>query len=109
MSRSVELGQTVAAASPPLFVIAADRAIVHIAANVSAKDIGDVKLGEKVTFTVEAFPNRTFAGTMTQIRPSPQSDERAATYDVVISATQSGSFAQARYAGNNQDRDRVMR
>jgi HlyD family secretion protein len=85
VSRNVELGQTVAADSKALFVIAADHAIVHIAAAISAKDIGDVKLGEKVTFTVEAFPNRTFAGTVTQIRPSPPSDERAATYDVVIS------------------------
>ncbi|MGI8568439.1 MAG: efflux RND transporter periplasmic adaptor subunit [Methylocella sp.] len=85
VSRNVELGQTVAADSPPLFVIAADLTLTHIDAIISAKDIGDVKPGDKVTFTVEAFPNRTFAGTVTQVRPSPQSDERAATYDVVIS------------------------
>jgi HlyD family secretion protein len=86
VSRNVELGQTVAADSKTLFVIAADRAIVHIAAAISAKDSGEVKPGDKATFTVEAFPNRTFAGTVTQVRPSPQSNERAATTDVVISA-----------------------
>jgi HlyD family secretion protein len=86
VSRNVELGQTVAADSKTLFVIAADRATVHIAAAISAKDSGEVKPGDKATFTVEAFPNRTFAGTVTQVRPSPQSNERAATTDVVISA-----------------------
>ena len=86
VSRNVELGQTVAADSKTLFVIAADRAIVHIAAAISAKDSDEVKLGDKATFTVEAFPNHMFSGTVTQVRPSPQSDERAATYDVVISA-----------------------
>ncbi|MGH6827162.1 efflux RND transporter periplasmic adaptor subunit [Methyloceanibacter sp.] len=86
VSRNAEMGQTVAAGSPPLFVIAADRAIVHIAAAISAKDSGEVKPGDKVTITVEAFPNRTFTGTVAQVRPSPQSDEWAANYDVVISA-----------------------
>jgi cytochrome o ubiquinol oxidase subunit IV len=86
VSRNVELGQTVAADSKTLFVIAADRAIVHIAAAISAKDSGEVKPGDKATFTVEAFPNRTFAGTVTQVRRSPQSNERAATTDVAISA-----------------------
>lgn len=88
VSRNAEMGQRVAADSetPSLFVIAADRTIVRIAAPISAKDSGDVKPGDKATFTIEAFPNRTFAGTVTQVRPSPQSDERAATYDVVIGA-----------------------
>ena len=88
MSRNVELGQTVMAGSetPPLFVIAADLSLVHIDATISAKDSGEVKPGDKATFTVEAFPNRQFSGTVTQIRPSPQTDEHAATTDVVISA-----------------------
>jgi cytochrome o ubiquinol oxidase subunit IV len=88
VSRKVEMGQTVAAGSktPPLFIIAADRALIHIDAMISAKDSGEVRLGDKVTFTVEAFPNRSFSGMVTQIRPSPQMDEPVATYDVVVSA-----------------------
>jgi RND family efflux transporter MFP subunit len=85
VSRNVEMGQTVAAGSEkqPLFVIAA---LTHIDAIISAKDIGEIKLGDKATFTVEAFPSRTFSGAVRQIRPSPQTNEHAATYDVVISA-----------------------
>ncbi|MGH6848306.1 MAG: cytochrome o ubiquinol oxidase subunit IV [Methylocella sp.] len=86
VSRNVELGQTVAADSPPLFVIAAALTLTDIDAIISAKDIGDVKPGDKVTFTIEAFPNRPFSGTVTRIRPSAQTYEHAATYDVVISA-----------------------
>jgi HlyD family secretion protein len=87
-SRNVELGQTVAAGSETrlLFVIAADLAPTHIGATIGAKDSGEVKLGDKATFTVEAFPNRQFSGTVTQIRPSPQTYVNAVTYDVVISA-----------------------
>jgi cytochrome o ubiquinol oxidase subunit IV len=84
VSRNVEMGQTVAAGSKqPLFVIAA---LTHIDAIISAKDIRDVKVGDKATFTFEAFPNRPFSGAVTQIRPSAQTYEHAATYDVVISA-----------------------
>ncbi len=88
VSRNVEIGQTVAADSktPPIFVIAEDLTLTHIDAIISAKDSGEVKLGDKATFTVEAFPNRPFSGAVTQIRPSPQTYEHAATYDVVISA-----------------------
>jgi HlyD family secretion protein len=86
VSRNVELGQTVAADSPPPFVIAPDLTLTHIDAIISAKDSGEVKVGDKATFTVEAFPNRPFSGEVTQIRPSPQTYEHAATYDVVISA-----------------------
>ncbi|MGH6795721.1 MAG: efflux RND transporter periplasmic adaptor subunit [Methylocella sp.] len=85
VSRNAEMGQTVAAGSQkqPLFLIAAP---AHIDATVSAKDGGEVKVGDKATFTVEAFPNRTFSGSVTQIRPSPQAYEHVATYDVAISA-----------------------
>ena len=87
VSRNVEMGQTVAVdETPPLFVIAADLTLTHIDAIISAKDSGEVKVGDKVTFIVEALPNRPFSGTVTQIRPSPQTYEHAATYDVVISA-----------------------
>jgi cytochrome o ubiquinol oxidase subunit IV len=87
VSRNIETGQTVAAGSEtPLFVIAADLTLTHVDAAISAKDGGEVKLGDKATFTVAAYPNRTFSGAVTQIRPSPQALDHAATYDVVISA-----------------------
>ena len=88
VSRNVELGQTVATGSEmrPLFVIAADPTLTHIDAIISGKDSSEVKLGDKVLFTVEAYPNRKFSGTVTQIRPSAQTHEPAATYDIVISA-----------------------
>jgi HlyD family secretion protein len=87
VSRNIETGQTVAAGSEtPLFVIAADLTLTHIDAAISAKDGGEVKLGDKATFTVAAFPNHMFSGRVTQIQPSPQALDHAATYDVVISA-----------------------
>jgi len=87
VSRNIEMGQMVAAdsATPPHFVIAADLTLTHIDATISAKDSGEVKLGDKATFTVAAYPNRTFSGTVTHIQPSPQALDHAATY-VVISA-----------------------
>jgi len=85
LSRNVKMGQTVAPGSEtPLFLIAAD--LIQVDADVSEKDIGEVKYGDKATFTVESFPNRPFAGEVTQIRQSPQTYEHGATYDVVISA-----------------------
>jgi len=88
VSRNVEVGETVTADSetPPLFVIATDPTLTHIDAIIGAKDSSEVKLGDKVSFTVAAFPNRKFSGTVTQIRPSAQTHEPAATYDIVISA-----------------------
>ena len=88
VSRNVEIGQTVAAGldAPPLFLVAADLTVIHVDANVGEKDIGEVKLGDKATFTVEAFPNRPFAGEVTQIFPSLQTIHNVATYDVVIIA-----------------------
>ena len=63
VARSVEIGQTVAAgAETQLFLVGTNLAVIHIAANVSAKDIDEVKLGNKATFRVASFPNRPFAG-----------------------------------------------
>jgi HlyD family secretion protein len=88
VSHNVEVGRTVAAgsATPPLFLVAADLTVIHVDANVGEKDIGEVKPGGKASFTVEAYPNRRFAGEVTQVHPSPQTIENVATYDVVISA-----------------------
>ena len=82
------MGQTVAGGSetPPLFLIAADLTVIHVDANPSEKDISEVKPGDKASFTIEAYPNHRFAGEVTQVRPSPQTFENVASYDVVISA-----------------------
>jgi HlyD family secretion protein len=88
LSRNVNIGQTVAGGSEtsPLFLIVADLTVIQVDAKVSEKDIGEVKQGNKATFTVDSFPNRPFAGEVTQIRQSPQINEQGATYDVGISA-----------------------
>ncbi|MGA7384782.1 MAG: plasma-membrane proton-efflux P-type ATPase [Methylocella sp.] len=89
VSRNVATGQTVAAGSEtaPLFLVAADLTVIRVDANVSENDIGEVKLGDKATFTVNSFPNRPFAGEVTQIGPSPQVIQNLVTYDVVITAS----------------------
>ena len=86
ISRSVELGQTVAASmtAPVLFQIANDLAKMQIDANVSEADIGSVEEGQNVSFTVDAFPDRKFAGKVKQIRNSPTTVQNVVTYDVVI-------------------------
>ena len=88
VSRSVELGQTVAAGSetPPLFLVTADLTVIHVDAKAGEKDIGEVKPGGNASFTVEAYPNRRFAGEVTQVRPLPQTIQNVATYNIVISA-----------------------
>jgi HlyD family secretion protein len=86
ISRSVDVGQTVAASmsAPVLFQIANDLAKMQIDANVSEADIGSVEEGQNVSFTVDAFPDRKFAGKVRQIRNSPTTVQNVVTYDVVI-------------------------
>lgn len=86
VSRSVEIGQTVAASfqTPTLFVIAEDLAKMQVNAFVSEADIGRVRDGQRATFSVDAFPGRTFPATIRQVRNSPQSLENVVTYDVVL-------------------------
>src|ERR1017187_1337666 len=86
ISRSVDIGQTVAASmsAPVLFQIANDLAKMQIDANVSEADIGSVEEGQNVSFTVDAFPDRKFAGKVRQIRNSPTTVQNVVTYDVVI-------------------------
>ena len=88
VSRNVELGQTVAAGSetPPLFLIATDLTVIQVDANVGENDVGKVNLGDKASFTVEAFPNQAFAGEVIQIGKSQRAIRNVTTYDVVISA-----------------------
>lgn len=70
ISKSVEEGQTVAASysTPELFTIAKDLKDMRVIANVDEADIGGVKVGQRVTFTVDAYPNDTFEGAVTQVR-----------------------------------------
>ena len=86
VARNIEAGQTVAADATPLFLVAADLTVLRVSANVGEKDIGDIKPGDKVSFEVEAFPNRAFTGEVTRIDRSPQASQNAASYSVVISA-----------------------
>jgi len=86
ISRNVDVGQTVAASlnAPTLFVIANDLTKMQIDANVAESDVGGVEEGQKVDFTVDAFPNRTFHGTVVQVRNSPITVQNVVTYDTVI-------------------------
>jgi len=87
VSRKVEIGQTVAAGSETLlFLVAPDLTLMHVDANVSEKDIGEVKLGDKATFTVKSLPDHPFTGEVTQISQLSRTIENIVTYDVVISA-----------------------
>ena len=91
VSRNVTIGQTVAASfqTPTLFLIAADLTHMQVDTNVSESDIGGIREGNKVNFTVDAFPKRMFMGTVTQVRQSPQTIQNVVTYDVVVSVDNS--------------------
>lgn len=88
LSKAVEEGQTVAASfsTPELFSIAKDLKDMRVIADIDEADIGEVKEGEHVTFTVDAFPNDTFDGTVTQVRQEATTTNNVVTYEVVISA-----------------------
>ena len=88
LSKSVEEGQTVAASfsTPELFTIAQDLTNMQVVADVDEADIGDVKEGERVAFTVDAYPDDTFEGTVSQVRQEATTTNNVVTYEVVISA-----------------------
>ena len=88
ISKSVEEGQTVAASfnTPELFTIAKDLTNMQVVANVDEADIGGVKEGDRVTFTVDAYPDDTFEGTVKQVRLEATTTNNVITYEVVISA-----------------------
>lgn len=91
ISRNVDVGQTVAASmnAPVLFQVANDLAKMQIDANVSEADVGTVEEGQNVSFTVDAYPSRTFVGRVVQIRNSPVTVQNVVTYDTVIGVTNS--------------------
>ena len=89
VSRNVDMGQTVAASfqTPTLFLIAQDLTKMQVDTNVSESDVGPVQVGQKAGFTVDAFPDRTFWGTVAQVRQSPITVQNVVTYDVVIAVS----------------------
>ncbi|MGN1354517.1 MAG: efflux RND transporter periplasmic adaptor subunit [Alloprevotella sp.] len=88
LSKAVEEGQTVAAGftTPTLFTIAQDLTDMRVIADVDEADIGGVAEGQKVEFTVDAYPNETFEGQVTQVRQEATTESNVVTYEVVISA-----------------------
>jgi len=89
VSRNVKIGQTVAAGAetPPLFLIAADLSVMQVNGKVGEDAVGEIKLGDKASFTVDSFADRSFAGEVMQIGTSPEAIQKVATYDVVITAS----------------------
>ena len=88
LSKSVEEGQTVAASfsTPELFTIAKDLTDMRVVADIDEADIGGVIEGQRVTFTVDAFPDDVFNGMVTQVRQEAKTESNVVTYEVIISA-----------------------
>ena len=86
ISRNVDVGQTVAASlsAPTLFIVANELTKMQIDANVAEADVGGVEEKQNVTFTVDAFPTRTFVGQVVQVRNAPTNYQNVVTYDTVI-------------------------
>lgn len=89
ISKAVEEGQTVAASysTPTLFTIAQDLTDMRVIADVDEADIGEVEVGQRVSFTVDAYPGETFEGKVTQVRLEATTESNVVTYEVVISAS----------------------
>ena len=86
ISRNVDIGQTVAASfqTPTLFSIAQDLTRMQIDTNVDEADIGKVKVGQSVQFTVDAYPDHTFSGRVSEIRNAPTTIQNVVTYNVIV-------------------------
>jgi len=89
ISRAVDVGQTVASSfsTPTLFQIANDLTKMQIDTSISEADIGNIVEGQRVDFTVDAYPYRTFQGVVSQVRNAPFTNNNVVTYDTVISVT----------------------
>ncbi len=88
IERAVDPGQTVAASfqTPTLFKIAEDLTHMQVEASVDEADIGEVRVGQKAEFTVDAYPQESFGGEVVQIRKAPKTEQNVVTYTVIISA-----------------------
>ena len=91
VSRNVTMGQTVASSfqTPTLFLIATDLSKMQVDTSVSESDVGSVHAGDKARFTVEAYPDKTFEGVVSQVRQAPQTVQNVITYDVVVTVANS--------------------
>ena len=86
VARSVDVGQTVSASvsAPTLFVIAADMKSMQLKANVDEADLGRIASGQSVRFTVDAYPNDAFRGTVEQVRLNPEVTSNVVTYTAIV-------------------------
>jgi HlyD family secretion protein len=91
INRNVEQGQTVAASfsTPTLFTITDDLSTMRILVNVDESDIGQIKLGQKVQFTVQAYPDKKFSGQVVQVRLNPETISNVVNYTIVVNANNS--------------------
>jgi HlyD family secretion protein len=89
VSRNMDVGQTVAASfqSPTIFLIAQDLTKMQVDTNVDEADVGQVRVGQTATFTVDAYPSMIFEGAVTQIRQAPINVQNVITYDVVVAVS----------------------
>lgn len=89
MNKQTEEGKTVAASlnAPVLFTIANDLSKMQISAAVAEADVGSVAAGQQVSFTVDAFPNRTFSGEVVQVRNAPKTANNVVTYETIINVS----------------------
>ena len=94
VNRAVDLGQTVAASfqTPMLFQIAQDLSKMQIDSSFAEADIGNIKVGQPVQFTVDAFPDRTFSARVKQIRLNATTQQNVVTYDVVVAVDNPGEL-----------------
>jgi HlyD family secretion protein len=92
ISRNVDAGQTVAASmnAPVLFVLAADLSQMQVVANLDESDVGRIRPGQRVTFTVDAYPAENFAGKVSQVRLQPQVLQNVVSYSTVIDVPNPG-------------------
>lgn len=86
VSRNVTMGQTVASSfqTPTLFLIATDLSKMQVDTSISESDVANVHAGDKARFTVEAYPDKTFEGVVSQVRQAPQTVQNVITYDVIV-------------------------
>lgn len=111
VARNVEIGQTVAAVfqTPVLFQIAKDLRQMQIDTSVAEADIGQLRLGQQANFTVDAFHEREFSGTVKQVRLNPSIQQNVVTYNVVVTVANEdgallpGMTANVRFAVNQKD------
>jgi len=91
LNRQVEIGQTVAAAfqTPVLFTLAEDLTRMELAVDVDEADVGRVAVGQRATFTVDAYPERTFAARVVEVRFAPETVEGVVTYETLLSVDNS--------------------